>query len=281
MSEIITQTRIEDAVANTEAFLSAQRGAGLDGQFAAAQLAERTLSMQQRAQELLQSVPHPKFDGLYVPLSSYNAGRYDEAASVLPGHLVLVPSSLVEQGPSAFYPAVVSEDGLKTQSLRLHVLRQPYRQHISYGAGMVLSGAGQSETPGIGDHGRTSHDGVEAEHFATLLTAGADPTVRAAWQAGQHVNHAWRQQSGNSVTAELSGRLFGSDIPQTTVTVSREDIARGRAVLFWHEGLRDQATGQPETAARHNGLVVMQSLGFEALRSQHAPGLNTVKELLA
>jgi len=281
MSEIITQTRVEDAIAQTNEFLSTERGASIDGDFAGQQIAERVATVQERAETVLRSVPHPRFDGLYVPLSKHNAHAFNEVAATLPGYLVLVPSAAVEQGTSFFYPAVVSEDGLKTGNLRLHVLKQPYRQQVQYGASMVLSAAGQSETKGIGEHGRKSNDSVEAEHFSTLLAAGSDPKVQAAWQSGQHVNHSWRTQSGNSVTAEVAKRLFGSDIPQTTITITKQQIQAGQAMLLWHEGMRDGQTGLPETAAKDKALVIMQSLGYQALRVRNPQGVNVVKQLIA
>lgn len=276
----ITQVRVEDVIASTNAFLEAERGASIDGDFAGRQIAERVATVSERAEAVLQSVPYPKLDGLYVPLSKHNASSYSEAVAVLPGYLVLVPSAVVEQGTSFFYPAVVSEDGLKTGNLRLHVLRQPYRQQIRYGASMVLSAAGQSETKGIGEHGRKANDGVEAEHFATLLAAGSDTNVQAAWQSGQHVNHMWREQTGNSVATEVSRRLFGADMPQTTITITRQQVEAGQAMLLWHEGMRDEQTGSPETAARDKALVVIQGLGYEALRSRDPQGIETVKRMI-
>jgi hypothetical protein len=280
MTEAITQTRVEDAIASTNAFLGSERGATIDGDFAGRQVAERVATVQERAEDLLTSVPHPKLDGLYVPLSKHNANRYNEAAAVLPGHLVLIPSALIEAGTSVFYPAVVSEDGLKTKALRLHILKQPYHQQVRFGTSMVLSAAGQSETKGVGEHGRKANDGVEAEHFATLLAAGSDRNVQTAWQSGQHINHAWREQSGNSVTAEVSKRLFGKDMPQSTITITKQQIETGKAMLLWHAGMRDQQTGRPETAARDNALVVMQGLGYEALRSRDPQAIDSVKRLI-
>lgn len=281
MSETITQTRIEDAIANTNAFLSAERGDSLDGAFASQQINERVTTTADTAEDLLLSIPHPKFDGLYVPLSKHNASRFAEAATALPGYLVLVPSALVEPNTSVFYPAVVSEDGLKTQELRLHVLKQPYRQQIRYGSSMVLSAAGQSETKGVGEHGRKATDGVEAEHFATLLAAGSDSSVQAAWQSGQHINHSWRKQPANSVTAEVSKRLFGQNIPQATITITKQQIENGQAILLWHAGMRDETSGKPETAGRNNALVVMQGLGYEALRSSNPQGIDSIRRLIA
>lgn len=281
MSEIITQAKIEDAIASTNAFLGAERGATIDGGFASKQVAERVTSVSERAKALLQSVPHPNLSGLYVPLSKHNAGRYDEVAAVLPGYLVLVPSALVKAGTSSFYPAVVSEGGIKTGALRLHVLQQPYHGKVGSGTSTILSAAGQSETKGIGEHGRKSNDGVEAEHFATLLAAGIDTSVQTAWRAGKHVNHAWRQQASSSVTTEVSKRLFGSNIPQATLTITKQQIETGRAMLLWHDGMRDAQTGSPETAARDNALVVIQGLGYEALRAQSPQGIDTVKRLIA
>lgn len=281
MSEIITRTRIEDAIASTNSFLHAERGTGIDGDFASYRVAERIATVSERAEAVLHSVPHPRHEGWYVPLSKHNANDFGEAAAVLPGYLVLVPSALVERGTSVFYPAVVSEDGLKTNDIRLHVLRQPYRRQVRYGAAMVLSAAAQSETKGIGEHGRKTNDGVEAEHFATLLAAGNDVSVQAAWQSGQHVNHAWRKQAGNSVIAEVSKRLFGPDIPQTTVTITERQIEAGQAMLLWHDGMRDEQTGGPETATRDKALVVIQGLGYEALRSRNPQGIDNVKRLIA
>lgn len=281
MPETITQTRIEDAIANTNAFLGAERGATIDGDFASHQVAQRVESVQDRAEAMLKSVPHPKLSGLYVPLSKHNASHYHEAAATLPGYLVLIPSALVEQGTNAFYPAVVSEDGLKTNDIRLHVLRQPYRQQVRYGTSMVLSAAGQSETKGVGAHGRKPNYGVEAEHFATLLAAGSDPNVQAAWKSGQHINHTWREQTGNSVIAEVSKRLFGADIPQATLTISQRQIEAGQAMLLWHEGMMDEQTGKPETAAKDKALVVIQGLGYEALRTRNPRSIDNVKRLIA
>ena len=281
MTEAITQMRVEDAIASTNAFLGAERGASIDGDFAGRQVAERVATVQERAEAVLQSVPHPKLDGLYVPLSKHNATDFSEAAALLPGYLVLVPSALVERGTNVFYPAVVSEDGLKTNDIRLHVLRQPYHQQSRYASSMILSAAGQSETKGVGGVPGQPHDGIEAEHFATLLAAGSDASVQAAWQAGKHVNHTWRKQPSNSVTTEVSKRLFGAEIPQTTLTITRQQVEAGQAMLLWHEGMRDDQTGVPETATKDKALVVIQGLGYEALRSRNPQGIDNVKRLIA
>ncbi|HSW85482.1 MAG TPA: hypothetical protein VLF79_02620 [Candidatus Saccharimonadales bacterium] len=284
----ITQTRAEDAIAITNAFLDTERGANIDGDFAGRQIAERVATVQEQAEELLTSTKIKEHDGFYLVLGQfqtrdkiYNGGDFQQAATVLPGYLVLVPSSLVDSGTSFFYPAVVSEDGLKTQDIRLHVLRQPYRQQIRYGSSMILSAAGQSETKGIGEHGRKADDGVEAEHFATLLAAGSDHRVQTAWQSGEHINHNWRKQSGNSVTTEVAKRLFGQDIPQATITITPQQIETGQAILVWHQGMRDEQTGRPETAARDNALVVIQGLGYEALRTSNPQGIDNVRRLIA
>ncbi|MDB5169826.1 MAG: hypothetical protein JWN82_222 [Candidatus Saccharibacteria bacterium] len=281
MTEVFTQSHAEDAIARTNDFLLQERDTGLDGDFASQQVAGRVESVRDRARDLLESVPHPKLDGLYIPLSKHNAGRFDEAATVLPGYLVLVPSAMVETGTSVFYPAVVSEDGFKHNALRLHVLKQPYRQQVRYGASVILSAAGQAETAGIGDHGRQSNDGVEVEHFATLLAAGSDPAVQQAWRSGEHVNHAWRQQRSSSVTTEVSNRLFGNDIPQATITISKQQIEEGSAMLLWHRGMQDEQSGQPESATQHNALLVVQGLGFEALSNANPRGIDDIRRLIA
>lgn len=278
---MLTELRAESVIAETSAFLEVTRGAPIDGGFASRQVAERVVSNAEWAETLLTSIAHPKHPSLYVPLSAYNADYYQDAVAVLPGHIVLVPSSLLEPGAAAFYPAVVSEDSLTTGSLRLHVLRQPFRRQLGYGTATILSAAGQSETKGIGSHDRTIADGVEAEHFATLLATGSDARLQAAWRAGQHVNHSWRAQPQNAVITEASSRLFGDTIPQATITISEQQVASGKAMLFWHEGLRNKQTGQPETATRDQALVIVQGLGYEALRTANPAGLEAVKRLLA
>lgn len=281
MSEALTQTRTEDAIAATQDFLQAERGVGIDGDAASRHVAARIATVQSRAEAVLQAVPHPKHDGLYVPLSKHNAADYSEAAAVLPGYMVLVPSALVERGQSSvFYPAAVSEDGLKTGIIRLHVLKQPYRRQIRYGAAMILSAAGQSETKGVGQHGHSASDGVEAEHFATLLAAGSDSQVQAAWQRGEHVNHAWRERSSNSVTTQVTQRLFGAEVPQQTISITQQQIAQGKAMLLWHEGMRNHDTGAPETATQEKALVILQGLGYEALRQKNPNAIDTVKRLI-
>lgn len=281
MSEVLTQSRIEDAVASTSSFLNYERGTEIDGDFASHNVSERIISVEERANELLKSNPHPKYDGYFVPLSKYNSEKYNEIVSVMPGYYVLVPSAMVERGTSFFYPAVVSEDGLKSDSLRLHVLKQPYRQEINYGSNVILSAAGQSETKGIGEHGRKSNDGVEAEHFVTLLAAGSDQSVQTAWQTGEHINHKWRENNNTSVLTEANNRLFGEDISQSTITITKSQIENGQAILLWHKGLINEQSGRPETATKENALVIVQSLGFEALKNTNPSGIDVVKKLIA
>jgi hypothetical protein len=91
----------------------------------------------------------------------------------------------------------------------------------------------------------------------------------------------WREQANNSVTAEVSKRLFGSEMPQATITITKDQMESGQAMLLWHEGMRDMHTGKPETAARDKALVVIQGLGFEALRSRNPKGIDDIKRLIA
>lgn len=268
MTTSITQTKIEVAIADTTDFLNTERGVGLDGDYASGQLASRIEPVQQQAEAFLKAVPLPSKPGWHVPLSRSNADLYDDAVALLPGYLVLVHASAVQEKAAEFFPAVISEDSIATQSLRLHVYKHPYRRQLRYEAAVALSAAGQSETAGMGGHGKLSSDGVEAEHFAALLTAGGDQRIQSAWQSGNHVNHTLRNTPNNSVTTTMSNKLFGEDIPQTTITMTRQQIAGGKAVLFWHQGLLDPESGQPETAARDGALVTIQSLGFQALRDR-------------
>jgi hypothetical protein len=279
MSEIFTQTQYEDAIASTDTFLQTERGVSMDG-FEAGLAVESLLSPDAAAEQFLTEIPHPRFDGLYVPLSKLNAAHYTHATAVLAGRIVLVPSAMLHKGESHFYPAVVSPDSLTDGELRLHVLQQPYRQHIRKAAAFVLSAAGQSETPGVGRHSNNVSDGVEAEHFATLLTAGMDESVAQAWRSGVHSNHTWRQEPDNSVTTTLTNKIHGNQIPQRTITVSQSDIASGKALLLWHEGLRNQDSGAPESATHKNALVAIQGLSFLALREKRPLGIATVKSLL-
>lgn len=281
MTNKITQTRSEVAIDHANTFLATERAATIDGGFAASQIATRVMTAAEHAEDLLTSVPHPKLDGLYIPLSSSNANRYDEVVAALPGHLVLVPSAMVDTKPSAFYPAVVSEDSLASGKIRLHILQQPYRQAVQYGASLVLSAAGQSETGGIGSHDRNKVVGVEAEHFSTLTAASADPGVKEEWKAGVHINHDWRKNPKGSVNAEVSARLFGQEIPQTTRTITKEQIVAKQAIIFWHAGMRDNDTGMPETATRANALVAMQALSYEQVSIRNPKALDTLKELIS
>lgn len=282
MPKIISQSRAEDAIAAANSFLQRERGEGLDGDFAARQVEGRVLSVAEQVEDLLTSVPHPELSGLYVPLSRFNASRYDEAVSALPGYFVLLPSRLVDKtAEAAFYPAVVSEDSLVVNALRLHVLEKPWRANNQHAASVILAGAGQSETEGIGAHGRTDSDGVEAEHFATLLSIANDQKAQAAWQSGQHINHQLRKRPDSSVTSIMSRKLFGSEVPQTTITLSRQQFKQGAATLLWHAKMRDTDTGRPETAAQDNALLVVQALGYQALSSYNPQALDNVRRLIA
>lgn len=279
MTELLTQNKADDVISAAQDFMQSERNAPLDGGFASQRVAERIVDVGEQAATLLRARPVANCPGLYEPLGQGNADQYDTAAAILPGHMVLVPSTLVEYGASQFYPAVVSEDGIKTGLLRLHVLRRPYQQHLGYGAAMILSAAGQAETQGVGEHRSDLKGGVEAEHFATLLAAGSDADVRAGWRSGHHINHDWRQQPRNSVTTAMSQRLF-EDIPQSTITITKAQIQSGQARLFWHERMRDERN-MPETATRKNALIVVQGLGFTALRQRGSQAVDAVKELIS
>lgn len=283
MTEIATKMQIEDSVASANTFLQSQRDSSLDGSFAADQITGRVVSVAERAAAFLRAVEYKNMPGLYGVIGQTNAAQYEEAVVTLPGYMVLVPSALADLGnrASQLLPAVVSEDGIKNNHLRLHVLMQPYRQQLRYGASLLLSAAGQSETAGIGEHGRRSDDGLEAEHFATLLTVGADPALQAGWQMGQHINHAWRTADSQSVSSQVSSRLFDSGMQQKTITISKAQVEAGKAMLFWHDGLTDAQTGKPEAATRSDALVVLQALGFEALRQREPSAVDNLKRLLA
>ncbi len=281
MSEF-TKTKFEDALSGAENFLYQERGESIDGAYAGTRVQEQINTVASRAEALLTSVPYPNQDGYYIPLSKHNKNQYNEAIQVLPGHMVLVPSGLVGSAENCFYPAVVSEDSRKNNTLRLHVLRQKYGQSgIGYGSGMILSASGQSETKGVGEHGKKPNDGLEAEHFASLLAAGGNKSVYSAWQKGQHINHTWRRQSNSSVTTEVFRTLFGSDVSQETINITSEQIATGKALILWHEALRDQDSGKPESATKDKALVIVQALGYQALKDKNPDGLDNVRRLIS
>ncbi len=281
MKEIISQAQIEDAIDATASFVSQERDTGIDGGFASQQIAANIQSKAQIAEELLTETPHPSQDGWYAPLHKLNVHRrYAEAVTSLPGYIVLVPSAIIDREASSFYPAVISEDSLTAGALRLHVLRQPYRLQLLDSAKTILSGAGQSETTGIGNHGRTDNDGVEAEHFTALLASAADKDIQSQWSIGNHVNHAWRSNSGSSVTGKMYERILSDEIAQKTITVTRQSISKGKAAIYWHDSLRAE-DGRPEGATTENALVVIQAIGFQALRDMSPRSIDTIKRLLA
>ncbi len=294
MTEVITQTRIEDAIDETNSFLQYERNTDVDkgsgvevdekGDILTAdkQLERRILTTEDVAEELLTARPIAKMDGFYAPLSSENPEDFPLIAKTFPGRIVLVPAVLAGDKVSALYPAVVSEQDATSSNIRLHVFKQAYRQTLTSSAGVILSAGGQSETAGIGRHGHGVGDELEAEHFATIIAASSDDAVREAWQDNKHINHKWRKEPDNSVTTQMSKRLFGDEIPQSTISISKQAIVEGGAALLWHKGMRDQSTGAPESATRPDALEVMQALGFQALKEKDPKnGLDNVKKMVS
>jgi len=280
MTEVLTQTRVEDAIDTANNFLQYERNTTLDGGLATEKILKRVLTAAEAAEELLMERPVRGKEGFYAPLSKSNPEDFAHIAATLPGYMVLVPAALVGEKNGGFYPAVVSEQDATSTSMRLHVFKQTYRQHLTPSVSMLLSASGQSETEGVGRHGLKHGDGVEAEHFATILTAGGDKVIRKAWAEGVHVNHQWRKAPNSSVTSQMSQRLFGEDIPQVTTRVTKKDIEQGKALLLWHDGMRNQESGEIETATRPGALIVIQALGMEAVRRTD-PNLDTVKRLVS
>jgi len=280
MTEFLTQTRVEEAISEANNFLQSERGAILDGDVAADTVRERVVTVAEEAEALLRERPILGKEGFYAPLSKGNPEDFARAAATLKGYMVLVPAMLTGDKVPGFYPAVVSEQDATPTSMRLHVFKQPYKRQLTSSVSTLLSASGQSETAGVGDHGHENGDGVEAEHFATILTAGGDKATREAWQEGDHINHKWRKNPRNSVTSQMSQTLFGSEIPQATITITKKGVEEGEALLLWHEGMRDQETGQIETATRPGALVVIQALGMEALKKTD-PTLENVKILVS
>lgn len=264
MTETFKSENVDQAVEKLGNFLEAERGASPDGGFASEQVAQHVMTVAERTQHLLTSVAHPQIPRMFVPLSKYNAGQYDEAVSILPGHMVLVPSPLVGSLEKSFYPAVVSEDGIAQRALRLHVLHQPYLfRGLGVSAATLLSAAGQSETLGVGDDNRPVGDGIEVEHFAALLTVGESAGATATWRT-DHANHGVRKLPNSSVSSQFVHALLGQEARQSTLTITKKQIDDGKAMILWHDSLRDVA-GDPEAATRDNALVTLQALGYQAL----------------
>lgn len=295
MKETITETYAEDAIADANDFMQQERGVGIDGAEATLTVTERVMSAREAAESALRAVPSsrierlPSDDSMFVPLSDYNSEKFDEVRVALAGYMVLVPSSYVDRDVKGkLYPAVVSEDGLsQPDALRLHILKKPYQRGLSKTATVALSAAGQSEawdmkkgTKVVGHHNHQGGDGVEAEHFATLLAAGIDSNVRSAWQNGQHPNHAWREQANNSVLSRVNNTILANEMPQQTVTFKKRHFEQG-AMILWHEGLRSEETGAAETATKDQALVIVQAIGHEAIKSRNPDALDNVKRLLA
>lgn len=280
MTELLTQTRVEDAIDTANSFLQYERNATLDGGAATENIQKRVLTVREIAEALLTERPVHGKEGFYAPLSRSNPEDFAQASATLPGYMVLVPAVLVGERNGGFYPAVVSEQDATPTSMRLHIFKRPYKQRLTTSVSTLLSASGQSETAGVGRHGFKEGDGVEAEHFATILTAGGDKAVRQAWKKGMHINHQWRKAPNSSVTSQMSQRLFGEDIPQATICITKKDIEEGKALLLWHEGMRDQDSGEIETATRPGALIVIQALGMEALKKTD-PHLDNVKKLVS
>ena len=52
-------------------------------------------------------------------------------------------------------------------------------------------------------------------------------------------------------------------------------------MLFWHAGMRDPRTGRPESASRDKALVIVQALGYEALKNRNPRGIDDVKRMIS
>lgn len=280
MKETITQSQIEDAVDTASSFITQERGTSLDGSFASTYMREKITSTAELAEQLLTETPHPSLPGLYVPLHSGTQQQFEESLHVLPGHIVLLPSAFVDRKDSAFYPAIVSEDSIAHNALRLHVLRQPYKKQLLGSSRTILSGAAQAETKGVGSHGRTANDGVEAEHFTALMTISSSEQSITNWANGYHVNHGWRSGKQTSVTSEMHRQIFEDEIPQTTITITKQDILNKRAAVYWHESLRG-TDGKPEHGSTTDALIIIQALGFQALKEKRPRALDSIKTMIA
>lgn len=297
--EDITKTKFEDAAEQAETFLDQERNVSLDGSFAADTVLDTVDNTKDTANAVLRANEVGKTPDLFVPLSKRNAHEFELVAETLPGYVVLVPSSLVgKPEDKAFYPAIISADKASGQhqcapgcshdhhhherdEIRLHVLQHKFgfQGALGEGAKTILSAAVQSETEGIGDHGRLDTDGVEAEHFPTLLAISSDPILQARWQAGHHVNHTWREQKDTSVLTQVNHTLLGSEVPQATISITRSDVEAGKAAIFWHPAL--EAEHGAETGTKPNALVLVQALGYSSLVGKNPNAIDNVRRILS
>jgi len=280
MPEQLTKGSADDAIDAANNFLSTERGSSLDGDFASIELTRRVVSVQEHAEYLLTANPINN-TGLYAPLASGNVDKFHEVATTLAGYFVLVQSNIIEPGSNSFYLATVSSEGSTKEQMSLHVFMYPYKAVSKYASSLLLSAAGQSEMPGIGDHSRVTNDGIEAEHFPTLLAAGVDTVVLDSWKNGNHINHIWRKNPESSVLTEVSTLLFDQSMRQRTVILTKSQVEKRKAALYWHEEMRDDITGEPDAATKQGALLVVQGLGFQSLKEKSPIGLSVVKSLLS
>ncbi|MGH7234044.1 MAG: hypothetical protein ACREF7_01190, partial [Candidatus Saccharimonadales bacterium] len=204
--------------------------------------------------------------------------RIQETNAKLAGRVVIAP--FPEGGKLSLYPAVVSVDGITNPSiLKLHILKNPFRLGgLTEDQRISLSAAAQAETKSVGQHGRTTKDSVEAEHFITVMQASLTPSMGNQWRNGQHPNHAWRQRSSIldvvSTTTQEAPALLPEKI--TTISLNADNRPKG-FTLYWHEDLQ-AGDSRIEAGDKAKAMVLAQGIGY--LTIMDLGKLDTLKRLV-
>jgi hypothetical protein len=291
--QLLTEKTSFMAIGAANSFLE-DSGMRLDGGFAADLQHNQIMTVAQRAEELLvtRQMSSEAFSGFSWVLDANNEEAFDEARMVLPHFVVLVPGQALGQKASDFFPAVVSEDSLQSSDIRLHAYLKAFDPHaaehhskerngspIGIDANTALSAASLSEISAMGVHGRLGRDISDAEHFLMVEAAIKNPVVRKAIEGKEHPNHDVRKRPNSSVTGVALGSLLGDQLPQRTITITKNQISTRQIVLLWHRMLVD-AEKNPLTASQPNSLEVVQGVAYKAASATHSDR-ETLERLIA
>ena len=259
-----TVGQIEEGTGELTSFLGSERG-GADGWDASINLA-KVVSPERAAYEFAADVTRLNQFGYYEILRHDDeVGRVGQFNRFMAGRIVIAPS--IRGGRMQLFPAVVSLKSIGDPSnLRLHVLEKPLQADgLTEVQRISLSAAAQSETEGIGQHGRVTDDRVEAEHFLTVMRAAIDPVTARVWSSGTHPNHTWRQQASVLDVVSTPTQQAPSLMPSRIKTVNFKGGLPTGYRLYWHDSLTS-GDKSVETGNRANALVHAQGLGYLTLK---------------
>lgn len=270
-------TRFEDGTAAVTTFLEAERGS-VDGNQTQQELLG-VMTPEAAAFAFVSDGTRLNPQGYYEVLRPDDSlARFQEANAKLAGRVVIAP--FPEGGKLSLYPAVVSIDGLADPStLKLHILKSPFRLGgLTEDQRINLSAAAQAETQSVGQHGRTTKDSVEAEHFITVMQAAIAPSVGNQWRSGQHPNHAWRQRTSVLDVVSTTSREAPALLPDkiTTISLSAGNRPKG-FTLYWHEALQ-AGDRKVEAGDKPKAMVLAQGIGY--LTVMDSGKLDTLKALV-